>query len=250
MADPNDPGQEAPLQGRVEMTITAPAAEIEQSFSPEPAGCAVQPCPKNQPVGEPGFWEGMIPIWGSGRAAVNDFQTGRWGWGIFNTVMAISDVFLVKALVVGVGKAVAKGVAKEALEQGGKQVAKEGAEQVEKQVAKDGAEHAGQKLLPAPKPSARLTQDGLEHIVERHWPTSGARGAGKFSEGTTARGLRDMINESVEKGVSRPNTRNRPGTIFEHDFGRPIGVDSAGRPATRLRTVVAPDGTVKTAFPF
>jgi hypothetical protein len=59
-----------------------------------------------------------------------------------------------------------------------------------------------------------------------------------------------MVNECVGKGVSRPNTLNRPGNIFEYDFGRQIGVDISGNPATRIRVVVRPDGTVVTAFPF
>ena len=45
--------------------------------------------------------EGMIPGWGSGRAAIDDFQNGRWGWGLFNSALAISDVFLIKSLVTG-----------------------------------------------------------------------------------------------------------------------------------------------------
>ena len=56
------------------------------------------------PVGAPGFWESMIPVWGSGRAAVNDFQCGRWGWGIFNTAVAISDVFLIKSIATALTK--------------------------------------------------------------------------------------------------------------------------------------------------
>ncbi len=55
-------------------------------------------------VGAPGLGEGMIPVWGSGRAAINDFQEGRSGWGVVNTGMAVSDVFLVKAVVTGIAK--------------------------------------------------------------------------------------------------------------------------------------------------
>jgi hypothetical protein len=50
-------------------------------------------------IGEPGFWESLLPLWGPGRAAINDFQTGHPVWGLINTGMAISDViggFLVK----------------------------------------------------------------------------------------------------------------------------------------------------------
>jgi len=42
-------------------------------------------------IGTPGTAEGFIPVWGSGREAINDFQCGRWGWGIANTVLAITD---------------------------------------------------------------------------------------------------------------------------------------------------------------
>ena len=63
-------------------------------------------------VGTPGFWESLIPVWGSGRAAINDFQEGRYGWGVFNTAMAISDVFLIKALYTGVLKVGVKSTGK------------------------------------------------------------------------------------------------------------------------------------------
>ncbi|MCW5551183.1 MAG: RHS repeat-associated core domain-containing protein [Verrucomicrobiae bacterium] len=49
----------------------------------------------------PGFWEGLIPFWGSGKQAIHDFEEGKWGWGIFNTAMAATDIIpgatLVKA---------------------------------------------------------------------------------------------------------------------------------------------------------
>ena len=102
----------------------------------------------------------------------------------------------------------------------------------------------------AAEEGATLTQQGLEHIVERHWFTSGAKNAGKFAEGTMGRDLKSMIQEATSTGTSRANTFNRPGTIFEKDFGTAIGTDIGGNPATKLRVVVRPDGTVVTAFPF
>ena len=72
---------------------------------------------KNKTVGQPGLAESLIPIWGSGRAAVDDFQNGRWGWGIFNTALAISDVFLVKSIVTGAGKLIGKAIYKAAAEE-------------------------------------------------------------------------------------------------------------------------------------
>jgi RHS repeat-associated protein len=52
----------------------------------------------------PGFWESLIPVWGSGKTALHDFECGHWGWGLLNTGIAISDVFLVKTLVTTIGK--------------------------------------------------------------------------------------------------------------------------------------------------
>jgi RHS repeat-associated protein len=68
--------------------------------------------PTGRSVDEPGFWEGAIPIWGSGRSAVHHFQEGNWGRGTLHAALAVSDVFLVKALVVAAGKIVIKGGAK------------------------------------------------------------------------------------------------------------------------------------------
>jgi hypothetical protein len=53
-------------------------------------------------------WVSYVPIIGSGRDAYRDFQNGDYGWAVFNTAMAVSDVFLVKSLVVAGGKIVAR----------------------------------------------------------------------------------------------------------------------------------------------
>jgi hypothetical protein len=52
----------------------------------------------------PGTAESFIPIWGSGKQAIYDFENGNYGWGTFNTVVAISDVFLVKSIATGLAK--------------------------------------------------------------------------------------------------------------------------------------------------
>ena len=59
-------------------------------------------------VGEPGFAESLIPIWGSGRAAINHFQRGEYGWGAVHSALAITDVFLVKSIVTAGGKLIFK----------------------------------------------------------------------------------------------------------------------------------------------
>jgi hypothetical protein len=114
--------------------------------------------------------------------------------------------------------------------------------------APSGTDGAARSSQPAAR--VKLTQDAVNHIVQRHWATSGAPGAGKFAAGTTIEDLRSMIDEAVSTGASRPNSLGRPGQIFEHGFGRQIGIDLAGNPARHLRVVVSPEGEVITAFPF
>jgi RHS repeat-associated protein len=46
----------------------------------------------------PGFWESMIPVWGSGRQSIYDFRHGNYVWGTINALLAVSDVFLLKAI--------------------------------------------------------------------------------------------------------------------------------------------------------
>lgn len=113
------------------------------------------------------------------------------------------------------------------------------------------AAKAGPDVVRAlPRGGATLDQETLEHIVVRHWPTSGAANAGKFASGTTARSLRDMVDTTVRQGTFRPNTAGRPDTIFEHAFGDQIGTNIGGKATSRLRVVVGPKGNVITAFPY
>jgi RHS repeat-associated protein len=83
-------------------------------------------------VGEPGFFESLIPIWGSGRAAIHHFQAGHYVRGAIYTALAISDVFLVKSIITAVGKVGAAaflkgGVAKVAGEEAATNIMRESA---------------------------------------------------------------------------------------------------------------------------
>lgn len=107
-------------------------------------------------VGQPGALESAIPIWGSGRSAVDHFQHGNWGRGVLFTALAVSDVFLVKSLVTAGGKLVVQGGAKllgkSAAASGGQQVASGATAAVTKTVAADVAKAGGTsapKLLTA-----------------------------------------------------------------------------------------------------
>ena len=135
------------------------------------------------------------------------------------------------------------------LTRGGIMILKGGIPLILKRLALKKALKEGSQLLLSPG-KANLTQQGLEHIVARHWFTSGAKGAGKFLEGTTARSLKDMIGIATTKGVFRSNTYGRMGTIAEYNFGNVIGTTSKGLPASNLRVIISPNGNVISAFPF
>lgn len=57
---------------------------------------------------EPSGWKAYTPVLGSGMEAYNDFCDGDYRWALMNTGIAVSDVFLVKSLFTGIGKAVVK----------------------------------------------------------------------------------------------------------------------------------------------
>ncbi|MGA9659592.1 MAG: polymorphic toxin-type HINT domain-containing protein [Asticcacaulis sp.] len=94
---------------------------------------------------------------------------------------------------------------------------------------------------------AKLGQRALEHIVERHWFTSGAQGAGKFAQGTSARNLKAMIGEASLNGTAR-NSGGR--IVIEANLGRVIGANINGAASSSLRVVTDTSGNVITAFPF
>jgi RHS repeat-associated protein len=63
-------------------------------------------------VGEPGLLESLIPVWGSGREAIHSFENGQYLRGTFHTVLAVTDVFLLKSIFTAGGKLFVKGGAK------------------------------------------------------------------------------------------------------------------------------------------
>ena len=59
---------------------------------------------KSESVGQPEGWTSAIPIYGSARSSIDHFQNGNYVEGSLYAALAISDVFLVKSLVVGGAK--------------------------------------------------------------------------------------------------------------------------------------------------
>ena len=47
---------------------------------------------------QPGFWESIIPVWGSFRNAYYNFAQGNTGWGLFYSAMTIVDVGFMQSL--------------------------------------------------------------------------------------------------------------------------------------------------------
>lgn len=87
---------------------SSPEPDLEPEVAPEPSAEPEEPVDDGS-VGEPGLAESLIPIWGSGRESINHFQHGNYVRGTLWGVMAISDVFLIKSLVVGGGKLLFRG---------------------------------------------------------------------------------------------------------------------------------------------
>ena len=141
---------------------------------------------EEESVGEAGFFESMIPIWGSGKDLIHAAQTGD-GWGVaLNAGFLLWDV---ASIAVGVvtfgggtalmqaGKAAVKGGIKATAKRGGKALAKQAAKQLAK--GKALAKNIGKSVdnfamatgkvcvfacFPAGTPVA--TKDGLRPIEE------------------------------------------------------------------------------------
>jgi hypothetical protein len=105
-------------------TVGTGNAVTTQAAPAAPSDGAVAAADAPVSVGAPGFWEGLIPVWGSGRAAINAWQNESYGWAALHGAMAVTDVFLVKAAVTVPGKLLVKGVAKLATTGVGKAVVK------------------------------------------------------------------------------------------------------------------------------
>ncbi|AZB26252.1 DUF4280 domain-containing protein [Chryseobacterium bernardetii] len=136
-------------------------------------------------VGEAGFVEGMIPVWGSGRDLINDIQTGDVGGSLMNAGFLIWDVASIavgvvsfgtgtvamqgaKAGVKGAIKAGAKAISKEALQQMGKAALKK----LSKEALKKSVDDVAKKLLKTcvfacfPAGTPVHTKDGIKNIED------------------------------------------------------------------------------------
>jgi hypothetical protein len=154
-----------PIGGKVEfMTsgqVPLPAdAAAEVEAMQEQAQRELDDSGHGDSVGEAGFVEGMIPVWGSGRDLINDIQTGDTAGAVMNAGFLIWDVVSIAAGVVSFGtatvamqgaktglKATIKAGAKVIAESAMKGLGKVGFKKLTKQALKDSIDDVAKKLL-------------------------------------------------------------------------------------------------------
>ena len=89
-----------------------------------------------------------------------------------------------------------------------------------------------------------------EHIILRHFPSSGAKNAGKFLKQYSGHDIKSMIETAVKKGSCEPNTKGRSGYRYIYDFGKQIGTKNTGKATSTIVVVVNEANEVITACPF
>jgi len=136
-------------------------------------------------VGEAGFVEGMIPVWGSGRDLINDIQTGDTGGAIMNAGFLIWDVGSIVAGVFTLGggtvamqgakagfKATMKAGGKVILESAMKGLGKVGFKKLTKEALKNSIDDVAKKLLKTcvfacfPAGTSVHTEHGIKNIED------------------------------------------------------------------------------------
>ncbi len=190
-----------------DITITPPSSTPEPELAPEvtsETGADTETPVDDDSVGEPGLGESLIPIWGSGRESINHFQHGNYVRGVFWGAMAVSDVFLVKSLVVGGGKL---------LFRGGASVVAHAAPEVAAHAAPEVAAHA------APEVAAHTAPTVTAHTaanVTAHATATAAAGGG------------NVVYHSVVDGrtIYIGITNNLERRAAEHLAGKGIVIDA------------------------
>ncbi|MFK6999568.1 polymorphic toxin-type HINT domain-containing protein [Flavobacterium oreochromis] len=136
-------------------------------------------------IGEAGFAEGLIPVWGSGRDLINDIQTGNAAGAVMNAGFLIWDVASVAAGVVSFGaataamqgaktglKATMKAGAKVIAESAMKNLGKAGFKKLSKQALKNSIDDVAKKLLKScvfacfPAGTIVHTEHGIKNIED------------------------------------------------------------------------------------
>jgi RHS repeat-associated protein len=115
----------------------------------------------------PGLGGSLIPIYGNGKSFLVHVKHGNYGRATFYAVMTVGDVFIVKSIVVGVGKAAAEGVGKALAARAGRSLAgREGTIILRSSNALAGVEPASEELLRAvaARRTVQIAEAGSEEM--------------------------------------------------------------------------------------
>jgi len=95
------------------------------------------------------------------------------------------------------------------------------------------------------RPGVQMT--AIEHINYRHAFESGASNVSRFAEGTSAREIKSLVDQTSRYGTVTAKGADR--FMLEHFLGRTIGTDQSGAAASGVRVYIR-GGQVQTAFPI
>lgn len=87
----------------------------------------------------------------------------------------------------------------------------------------------------------------MEHITSRHGYNSGYSNVSKFSEGTSIKNIKSMVDEAAARGTF---TQTRTGSTITYDFGHTIGTNQVGQSTSRITIHLDSSGSVRTAYPY
>jgi hypothetical protein len=89
---------------------------------------------------------------------------------------------------------------------------------------------------------------GLEHIVYRHWHSSGFAQASKFGADVGLKELCGIVHDAATREAGwRVEGMSH---VIESDVGRVMGTDPTGRATSWVRVVTNQAGEVITAYPI
>lgn len=163
-----------------------------------------------------------IPIYSSLKDADKAFNNGKPFWGVVNLGLAVSDVFLAKAIAQGIVKSLGKTIVKSSA---------------------NGAARASTKLL---NPAINITDNGLAHTIDRHTINGVSKWASK-SKFYNASEVETLIRQGTQLPLTRLANGNFSRTV---NAGRKIGIDRTTGSPTSIYTIITDGkGNLVTAFP-
>jgi len=174
-------------------------------------------------IGPPGQVGSYVPLYGSGRNAINEAQLGHMGGTLFYGGMFLTDLYALKSAAVGVVEA--------GVDWGLRLLGLRSSTEILE-------ERAGATAI-------KIAEDRLAHVIARH-TVGGSETYGKslFAEGE------DVV--SLIRGAESINPVRQAGGRFQRiveDAGRIIGVDIKTGPTATYTVITDAEDNLITAFP-